>query len=45
MNPFAIFLTSVVVYDVNAWIVPIHTNDMSVTDVNGCILISGIFQI
>lgn len=36
-SPF--FFTSVVVYDVNVWIVPIYTNDISVTDVNDCILI------
>ena len=48
MNPFAIFFISVVVYDVNVNSLDsanIYTNDIRVTDVNDCILISRIFQI
>ena len=45
MNPFAIFFISVVVYDVNVNRLDSANNDISVTEVNDCILISRIFQI
>ena len=45
MNPFSIFMTSAVVYDVSVWLVPIYSTDISVTGVNDCILIIRIFQI